>query len=141
MESLTLTTPKVCFQLVDQIFCASKFLTSHSRLTELLICTFTFISKIMLDQSIQFLTPEESADVDKALLTSPEKFLTRLTISTGKLLKVIAQDLDTSVEQLTPQQIIQWFEADSKRKQEEGVNASVLKWEAQNLDELTDTNP
>ena len=91
----------------------------------------------MLDQSIQFLTPEESAEVDKALLTSPEKFLARLTISTSKLLQAIAQDLDTAVEALTPQQIIAWFEADSKRKQEEGVNASVLKWEAADLDTLT----
>jgi hypothetical protein len=37
----------------------------------------------------QFLTPEESADVDKALLTSPEKFLTRLTISSLRLLKMM----------------------------------------------------
>jgi len=92
----------------------------------------------MLDQSVQFLTPEESADVDKALLTSPEKFLTRLTISTSKLLRVIAKDLEVSIEELTPQQIIQWFEADSKRKQEEGINASVLKWDAQDLTDLTD---
>jgi hypothetical protein len=90
----------------------------------------------MLDQSVQFLTPEESADVDKALLTSPEKFLTRLTISTSKLLKVIARDLDTAIADLTPQQSIQWFEADSKRKQEQGINASVLKWEAQDLTDL-----
>ncbi|MEM6836115.1 MAG: hypothetical protein AAF609_04600 [Cyanobacteria bacterium P01_C01_bin.120] len=93
----------------------------------------------MLDQSVQFLTAEESADVDKALLTSPEKFLTRLTISTSKLLKAIARDLDTSIEDLTPQQIIQWFEADSKRKQEQGINASILKWEAQDIDHLSDT--
>lgn len=93
----------------------------------------------MLDQSIQFLTPEESADVDKALLTSPEKFLTRLTISTSKLLKVIAKDLNASVEELSPQQIIQWFEADSKRKQEQGVNASILKWEAASLEDMTES--
>jgi len=92
----------------------------------------------MLDQSVQFLTPEESADVDKALLTSPEKFLTRLTISTSKLLKVIARDLEAPVEDLTPQQIIQWFEADSKRKREEGVDASVLKWDATELENLPD---
>ncbi|MGF1460584.1 MAG: hypothetical protein ACFBSG_16355 [Leptolyngbyaceae cyanobacterium] len=90
----------------------------------------------MLDQSVQFLTPDESAEVDKALLTSPEKFLTRLTISTSKLLKVIAKELEVPMAELTPQQIIQWFEADAKRKQEEGVNASVLKWDAANLDDL-----
>jgi hypothetical protein len=61
-----------------------------------------------------------------------------LTISTNKLLKVIARDLEVGVEDLTPQQIVQWFEADSKRKQEEGVNASVLKWEAKDLTDLTE---
>ncbi len=91
----------------------------------------------MLDQSVQFLTPEESAKVDAALLTSPEKFLTRLTISTSKLLKAIAKDSGTPIEDLTPQQIIQWFEADSKRKQEQGVDASILKWEAQDLTDVT----
>ncbi len=90
----------------------------------------------MLDPSIQFLTPAESAEVDKALLTSPEKFLARLTISTAKLLNAIAQDLNTPVEALTPQQIIGWLEADSKRKREEGVDASVLKWEATDLNQL-----
>ncbi len=92
----------------------------------------------MLDQSLQFLTPEESAAVDRALMTTPEKFLTRLTISTAKLLKAIAQDLDTPIEALTPSQIIAWFEADAKRKQEQGVNASVLKWQAPELEDLTD---
>ncbi len=94
----------------------------------------------MLDQSVQFLTPEESAEVDKALLTSPEKFLTRLTISTSKLLKVIAAELNTSIDALTPQQIIRWFEADAKRKQESGVKAAVLKWDAPNLEDMSDLN-
>ncbi len=93
----------------------------------------------MLEQSLQFLTPEESAAVDGALLTTPEKFLTRLTLSTAKLLSYIAKDLDTSVESLTTEQIIQWFEADSKRKQQDGVNASVLKWDAPNLSDLQDS--
>ncbi len=84
----------------------------------------------------QFLTPEESAAVDAALLTTPEKFLTRLTLSTGKLLVFIAKDLGTTVEALTNEQIIAWFEADSKRKQAEGVEASVLKWEAKDLTDL-----
>ncbi|NMF84223.1 hypothetical protein [Nodosilinea sp. P-1105] len=87
----------------------------------------------MFDQSVQFLTEAESAEVDKALLSSPEKFLARLTISTAKLLQVIAQDLDTPVEALTPQQIIQWFEQDAKLKREQGVNAAVLKWQSEDL--------
>lgn len=91
----------------------------------------------MFDQSVQFLTPEESIEVDKALLSSPEKFLTRLTISTAKLLKAIANDLEKPMESLTPQDIIQWFEADAKRKREQGINAAVLKWQPDNLDDLS----
>ncbi|MEL6855916.1 MAG: hypothetical protein AAFO83_12530 [Cyanobacteria bacterium J06607_13] len=87
--------------------------------------------------SLQFLTPEESAAIDAALLTTPEKFLTRLTLSTGKLLIYIAKDLGTTVEALTNEQIIAWFEADSKRKQTEGIEASVLKWDAKDLTDVS----
>lgn len=90
----------------------------------------------MLDQSLQFLTPEESAEVDKALMTMPEKFLTRLTLSTARLLGYIAKDLATPIENLTPAQIIAWFETDSKRKQEQGIQASVLKWDAKNIEDI-----
>jgi hypothetical protein len=88
----------------------------------------------MLDQSLQFLTPEESATVDKALLSSPEKFLARLTISTAKLLRVIAADLETPIDELTAEQITQWFEKDAKLKREQGVNASILKWQSEDLE-------
>jgi hypothetical protein len=88
----------------------------------------------MPDQPLQFLTPDESAAVDGALLSSPEKFLTRLTISTAKLLKAIAADLGTPVEDLTPTQIIQWFERDAKLKREQGIDAAVLKWQAEELE-------
>jgi hypothetical protein len=76
----------------------------------------------------QFLTAEESADIDKALLTTPEKFLTRLTISSLRLLKIIAKDYGTSVDELTYKQVIQWVENDSKIKMEQGIDAAVLKW-------------
>ncbi len=78
--------------------------------------------------SIQFLTPQESANVDKALLSSEEKFLTRLTISSFKLLASIAQELNLSMEDLTTEQIIAWFEKDAKIKREQGTDAAVLKW-------------
>ncbi|MEM9537880.1 MAG: hypothetical protein AAGA60_00045 [Cyanobacteria bacterium P01_E01_bin.42] len=77
---------------------------------------------------IQFLTSEESADVDAALLSSSEKFLTRLTISSLRLLGVIAKDYNIAVEELTHQQIVKWFEKDSKIRKEQGKEAAVLKW-------------
>lgn len=78
--------------------------------------------------SVQFLTTEESADVDKALLSTHEKFLTRLTISSLRLLKHIAADAGVTVEDLTHQQVIDWFEKDSKIRREQGVEAAFLKW-------------
>lgn len=78
--------------------------------------------------SPQFLTPQESADVDKALLSSSEKFLTRLTISSLRLLKQIAKDTGVTVEELTPQQVVDWFEQDGKIRREQGVEAAFLKW-------------
>ncbi|MBD2250185.1 hypothetical protein [Nostoc parmelioides] len=78
--------------------------------------------------STQFLTLEESAKVDAALLSSPEKFLTRLTISSLKLLQHIAQEYGVSIEDLTTQQVISWFEKDSKLRREQGIEASYLKW-------------
>ena len=53
----------------------------------------------------KYLSPEESADVEAALLTTPEKFLTRLTISSQRLLQKIAQDYQISIEELSHKQI------------------------------------
>ncbi len=75
-----------------------------------------------------FLTPEESNDINAALLDSSEKFLTRLTISSSRLLKLIAQDYQVAIEELTPAQIIAWFEKDSKIRREQGADAATLKW-------------
>jgi hypothetical protein len=78
--------------------------------------------------SAQFLTLEESAKVDAALLSSPEKFLTRLTISSLKLLKHIAQEYDVKIEDLTTQQVIAWFEKDGKIRREQGIESAYLNW-------------
>ena len=75
-----------------------------------------------------FLSPEESADIDAALLDSSEKFLTRLTISSLRLLKLISQDIQVPMEELTHKQIITWVEKDSKIRREQGVEAAKLKW-------------
>jgi hypothetical protein len=80
------------------------------------------------DRSSQFLTETESGAVDRALLTQPEKFLTRLTISSLRLLKLIAEETQTPVEDLTPDQIIVWFEKDAKIKLEQGLDSSVIRW-------------
>jgi len=78
--------------------------------------------------SAQFLTLEESAKVDAALLSSPEKFLTRLTISSLKLLKHIAEETGVAIEDLTASQVVAWFEKDGKIRREQGIDAAYLKW-------------
>lgn len=78
--------------------------------------------------STQFLSLEESAKVDAALLSSPEKFLTRLTISSLRLLKHIAEEHNVKIEDLTTQQIIAWFEKDSKIRREQGTESAFLRW-------------
>lgn len=78
--------------------------------------------------STQFLTLEESAKVDAALLAANEKFLTRLTISSLKLLKHIAQEYGVAIEDLDTQQIVAWFEKDGKIRREQGIEAAYLKW-------------
>ena len=78
--------------------------------------------------SPQFLTSEESHSVDAALLASHEKFLTRLTISSLKLLQHIAQEKGINIEELTAEQVVAWFEKDGKIRREQGVDAAYLKW-------------
>lgn len=78
--------------------------------------------------STQFLTLEESAQVDAALLSSPEKFLTRLTISSLRILQHISQEYGIPIEHLTSKQIISWFEKDARIRREEGIESAYLKW-------------
>lgn len=49
----------------------------------------------------QFLTPAESHAVDGALLSQSEKFLTRLTISSFRLLQTIAAEEQLAIADLT----------------------------------------
>lgn len=81
----------------------------------------------MNESPINFLTPDESADVDSALLSSSEKFLTRLTISSQRLLKIISADLNVPIEELTHKQLISWFEKDAALRREKPDEAT-LKW-------------
>lgn len=82
----------------------------------------------MIDpQNPQFLSAEESALVDGALLSNPEKFLTRLTLSSWRLLLLIAQTEGIAIEDLSPAQIIAWFEQDAKKRRD-GEEGAILKW-------------
>lgn len=60
-----------------------------------------------------FLTPEECAEVDKALLTSHDKFTTRVTIYALRSLKQIAQQANISIAALESTQIEAWVYQDA----------------------------
>jgi chromosome segregation and condensation protein ScpB len=75
----------------------------------------------------EFITTAEARQVDGALLATHEKFLARITISSLRLLAKIANDRGEQIESLTPEAIIAWFEADSKRQLAEGTDRT-LNW-------------
>lgn len=60
----------------------------------------------------EFLTAEECAQVDQALLTSHDKFTTRVAIYALRSLKQIAIQHGTPIAELQPQQIITWIAQD-----------------------------
>jgi hypothetical protein len=78
--------------------------------------------------SEQYLTTAEANEVDRALLSTHEKFIARITISSLRLLQQIAQDAGVKIEDLSIAQIIQWFENDARLKREQGEEAGFLKW-------------
>jgi antitoxin component of RelBE/YafQ-DinJ toxin-antitoxin module len=75
-------------------------------------------------QSVEFLTPQECIEVDKALLSSREKFSARLAIYALRVLKQISQQTDLSVEVVTPQQVSEWIAKDETIQQQIDVDAN-----------------
>lgn len=67
----------------------------------------------------EFLSREEVAEVDAALLNSQDKFLTRITLYSLRVLKQIAAaepDAPQPVRSITDQQIAAWIEQDESLK-------------------------
>lgn len=76
------------------------------------------------DQLMQFLTREESAEVDTALLTSRDKFAVRLAIYALRSLKQISQVTGLPVTEISENQIIAWIENDKNIQQQIELDAS-----------------
>jgi hypothetical protein len=76
----------------------------------------------------KYLSQAEALDVETALLSTHEKFLARITISSLRLLQQIAEEEQVKVEDLTPKQITQWFERDADLKRTNGETAGSLQW-------------
>ncbi len=76
----------------------------------------------------KYLTQAEALDVQTAMLSTHEKFLARITISSLRLLQQIAREEQVKVEDLTPKQITKWFERDAQLKKAQGETAGSLQW-------------
>ncbi|CAN6453343.1 unnamed protein product [Victoria cruziana] len=75
-----------------------------------------------------FLSLEEAGLVEMSGLSTHERFLCRLTISSLNLLRVIAEQEGTSIEELNAGRICDWFLRD-KLKREQDIGSAVLQWD------------
>jgi hypothetical protein len=76
----------------------------------------------------KYLSRTEALDVEVAKLSTHEKFLARITISSLRLLQQIAEEEGVKIEELQPPQIIAWFERDAEIKRSQGESAGSLQW-------------
>jgi hypothetical protein len=67
-------------------------------------------------ESSHFLTPEEAAKVDAALLSSRDKFTARVAIYSLRVLKQISAETHTAIAQISPKEIAQWVAHDESVK-------------------------
>ncbi|NUN65402.1 hypothetical protein HCU40_11715 [Pseudanabaena biceps] len=77
---------------------------------------------------IQFLTLEEADAINGAMLSTMEKFMTRITVSSLRIVTKIAAELDIHTEDILAEQIVNWIEKDSLIRKDQGEDAAFLKW-------------
>ncbi|XP_060198701.1 uncharacterized protein LOC132627368 [Lycium barbarum] len=75
-----------------------------------------------------FLTLEEAGLVEVSGLSTHERFLCRLTISSLNLLRVIAEQEGCTIEELNAGRLCDWFLKD-KLKREQNLDSAVLQWD------------
>ncbi|KAI3412607.1 uncharacterized protein J3R85_017137, partial [Psidium guajava] len=75
-----------------------------------------------------FLTLEEAGLVEISGLSTHERFLCRLTISSLNLLRVVAEQEGCSIEELNAGRVCDWFLKD-KLKREQNPESAVLQWD------------
>ncbi|KAL9159609.1 hypothetical protein ABFS82_08G145700 [Erythranthe guttata] len=75
-----------------------------------------------------FLTLEEAGLVEITGLSTHERFLCRLTISSLNLLRVISEQEGCTIEELNAGKVCDWFLKD-KLKREQNLDSAVLQWD------------
>jgi hypothetical protein len=101
-----------------------------------------FISNYMQMQQdpIQFLTLAEAHAIDGAMLSTMEKFMTRITVSSLRIIAKISEDINIHGEAISASQIVNWIERDSQIRKVQGESAAFLQWSSPHPDlEFEDT--
>ncbi|KAK8575278.1 hypothetical protein V6N12_062954 [Hibiscus sabdariffa] len=75
-----------------------------------------------------FLSLEEAGLVEISGLSTHERFLCRLTISSLNLLRVVSEQEGCSIEELNAGKVCDWFVKD-KLKREQDIDTAVLQWD------------
>lgn len=75
-----------------------------------------------------FLSLEEAGLVEMSGLSTHERFLCRLTISSLNLLRVISEQEGVAIEELNAGRVCDWFLKD-KLKKEQNLDSAVLQWD------------
>ncbi|KAG9452781.1 hypothetical protein H6P81_005685 [Aristolochia fimbriata] len=75
-----------------------------------------------------FLSLEEAGLVEMTGLSSHERFLCRLTISSLNLLRVISEQEGCPIEELNAGKVCDWFVKD-RLKREQNIESAVLQWD------------
>ncbi|NJN87541.1 MAG: hypothetical protein HC881_16060 [Leptolyngbyaceae cyanobacterium SL_7_1] len=76
----------------------------------------------------QFLTPEESAEVDRAMLTARDRFSARVSIYSLRALKQIGQQQEVPIEALQAETITNWVEQDPTLQPEQGFDSNFKRF-------------
>ena len=77
---------------------------------------------------IQFLTLDEAHAINGAMLSTMDKFMTRITVSSMRIINKISEELKVHGEEIAPSQIVNWIESDSQIRKIQGEDAAFLKW-------------
>lgn len=76
----------------------------------------------------EFLTAEEAAKVDAALLVTKYKFVARLAIYALRSLQQISRETGKAIEEITPEEVAQWVQKDEAIQQQIDLDANFTQF-------------
>lgn len=78
--------------------------------------------------NFQFLTRSEVELVDQSLMTSKDKFATRIALYALRCLKEIADQTGNNIENITTEQVVLWIESDENLQKQLEIDASFIRF-------------